>query len=229
MRGLIPLLCALLFGAFAASQSKQLPGCNGCFAMVDGISYACCATMSNKNLSCICAGNVPCRQCAPAPTDKYRPLSSGQVHPFTDETTYLINDTPATLTLSYFSAVIGTFTTKPPQTVAPYSTVTWSMSGSIYDNFGWIEYDVYYQSNSFEGCTDLSYLWDLVVGVCNSGWTNCPTSVPKKRHPRRVMMKSAGPEDCYFWINDDCGGWSNPVHKITTNCTSKKVFVPQRA
>ena len=41
------------------------------------------------------------------------------------ETTFLVNQTPATLTLDYYDNVLGNFVNYPPQTVQPYSNVTW--------------------------------------------------------------------------------------------------------
>ena len=43
---------------------------------------------------------------------------------------------------------------------------------------GVIGYNVYYKSPSnFDGCLCLSYLWDVAVGICGSGFVTCPGGV----------------------------------------------------
>lgn len=59
-------------------QYLALPGsddqpCNGCYAEVNGIYYACCSGMSVDNNVCTCNnGNQPCATCSPSPLDKQK-------------------------------------------------------------------------------------------------------------------------------------------------------------
>lgn len=62
----------------------------------------------------------------------------------TSATGFFYNKTNATLTLQYYSAEFGTFTSDPPETVGSYGSAQWSLSGTGWDGYGWIEYDVYY-------------------------------------------------------------------------------------
>ena len=78
-----------------------------------------------------------------------------------------------------------------------------------------MEYYVYYQSSSFNGCADFSYLWDLVLGACRSGFS-CPSNKNKSISIKHKLY------DCYFFIQDDCGTWGNPIHYLTTNCTEEQ-------
>lgn len=132
------------------------------------------------------------------------------------ETTFLINQTPATLTLNYYTNIFGNFVNYPPQTVPAYGNVTWSMDGDIVHHFGQMAYEVYYQSSSFNGCADFSYLWDLAFGICKSGFFDCPSNKNKTISVKHKLY------DCYFFIKDDCGTWSNPIHYLTTNCSEEQ-------
>nr|UMO78467.1 hypothetical protein [Pandoravirus belohorizontensis] len=134
-------------------------------------------------------------------------------------TATIFNKTPATLNLDYYATTFGSFVTLPPQQVGPYSAANFTMTGSVYQNYGFIEYDVYYDSPAFEGCFDLTYLWDLVIGACDSGSANCsPTgSQPSPRKIATVGKRTHG-LDCYYEVTDHCGPWGDPVHVITTNC-----------
>lgn len=134
-------------------------------------------------------------------------------------TATIFNKTPATLNLDYYATTFGSFVTLPPQQVAPYSAANFALTGSVYQNYGFIEYDVYYDSLSFDGCFDLTYLWDVVIGVCDSGSANCsPTT--SRLSPRKIATagKSTHALDCYYEVTDHCGPWGDPVHIITTDC-----------
>ncbi|QBZ81454.1 hypothetical protein pclt_cds_867 [Pandoravirus celtis] len=134
-------------------------------------------------------------------------------------TATIFNKTSATLSLDYYATTFGSFVTLPPQQVGPYSAANFTLTGSVYQNYGFIEYDVYYDSPSFDGCFDLTYLWDVVIGVCDSGSANCsPTG--RRPSPRKINMagKTDQELDCYYQVTDHCGPWGDPVHIITTNC-----------
>jgi hypothetical protein len=70
------LLFALLSLSFATQLKPKgnLPSCGGCFAIVNGIYYACCNDMSINNNFCTCNENQPCTQCSPSPKDKEKVL-----------------------------------------------------------------------------------------------------------------------------------------------------------
>ncbi len=52
------------------SLTEKSPSCNGCFAIVNGVYYACCDNMSINNGFCTCNGGAPCTQCSPSPKDE---------------------------------------------------------------------------------------------------------------------------------------------------------------
>ncbi len=83
------------------------------------------------------------------------------------------------------------------------------MSGSLVHNLGWMEYDVYWKSPTFQGCVDVSYLWDLVFGVCDSGFATCAD---------QVVELAGRSRDCYYYITDQCSPLGNPIHILTTDC-----------
>jgi len=53
-----------------AMNGGRSPSCNGCFSMVNGVSYACCDNMLLNNGICTCDGNFPCKQCSPSAEEK---------------------------------------------------------------------------------------------------------------------------------------------------------------
>lgn len=60
--------------ATQVKRKSNLPSCGGCFAIVNGVYYACCNGMSINNNVCTCNGNQPCTQCSPSPKDKEKVL-----------------------------------------------------------------------------------------------------------------------------------------------------------
>merc|ERR1711862_380946 len=104
-------------------------------------------------------------------------------------TAFVVNKTPATLVLDYYSTIFGSFIQYPPSQVAPYGTANWTLTGSVYQNFGFIEYDVYFKSPDFNGCVDLSYFWTS-SSAC-AGRAGAPAlSSPEVR------------AECYYYVTD---------------------------
>lgn len=83
----------------------------------------------------------------------------------TDVTAFFYNETPAPLTLYYYSAVFGSFTTVPPATVAANSNVQWAMTSADYGYVGWIEYDVYFTRYDPISLTPYIYLFCLSFSI----------------------------------------------------------------
>lgn len=63
----------------------------------------------------------------------------------TEVIAFFKNNTPLSLTLNYYSSIVGTFIETPPPNVGPFSTVTWRLTGSIVGQVGTVQYSVDYQ------------------------------------------------------------------------------------
>lgn len=132
---------------------------------------------------------------------------------------FIINQTPATL-LNYYSTDFGIFTTSPPQSVGPYGRGNLTVIGT-----GFIEYDVYYSSTAFVGCLRLSCLWDLVIGKCDSGVTDCPANIGALT-PDAYDFPDEGTlsiDDAArgYYVQDECPILGDPAHLIKYGCNQR--------
>jgi hypothetical protein len=142
--------------------------------------------------------------------------------PDTSETTFFYDKTSATLSLVKYDNNYGSFENFPPNSVDANGQAKWSMNADLFHSFGWMGYDVYYKG-PFEDCLDLSYLWDLAFGVCNSGFTKCPgTDGFDPKNKTRAKSTSASNGMGTYYIADDCGAESNPAHTLTYQSTPHK-------
>ena len=143
-------------------------------------------------------------------------LSLSAARPYTSENTFFYNNVAHNMTIVKFSNNYGSFDDKPPNNVEANGQAQWSMTADLFHSFGWMGYDVWYKptDGSFGGCLDLSYLWDLVFGVCQSGFTDCPGEdgvVPKNRTLSKSIKHASGG---MFHVKDDCAAWGNPSHTL---------------
>lgn len=153
--------------------------------------------------------------------------------------TLIKNELSEPLQLSSARTNWGTFQTRPPQTIDAGGQGSWITVGSAINNVGFIEYDVYYNSTEFAGCVDVSYFWDLLIGVCNGGFEGCAsdedqdvaighgfasgakaalarnaTFVGKKTG---VLAKSRK-RGCTINYAQDCPKWGDPTFTLATVC-----------
>jgi hypothetical protein len=152
--------------------------------------------------------------------------------------TSVLNELDEPLVLKGQTTNFGTFTTLPPAIIPANGRGNWTNTGSVYQNYGFIEFDVYYTSSGFgtggDDCVDITYFWDLVVGLCAPTFTQCPTNAERaaanvraKRagllHTTRMLWPSRrrqASSQCYVFIDHSCPAWGDPKFRVYDNCTS---------